>query len=62
VVTLQRVRWNIVTPTAASVDSSAHRFQKQILATLPFTNHDLPSSPTAISVPVTLYNFGKLCI
>ena len=62
VATLHIVRWNILRRTAASVDSSAHTFHKPILAPLPGSDYDSPPTPSAISVPVGVYNLGRLCI
>jgi len=61
-VTLHSVRLNILRRTAASVDSSAHTFHKPIPTPLPRSKYDSPPSPSAISVPVAVYNLGLLCI
>ena len=62
VVTLDTIIWPLLRPTGASVDSSAHTFQKAILAPLPVSQYDSTPSPTAISDPVAVYNFGRLFI
>ena len=61
-VTLHTVRWIIFRQTAASVDSNAQTFQKTILSQLSVSKYDSTPSPTAISVPVAVYNFGRLCV
>ena len=62
VFTLHTVRWNLLRPKLASVDSSAQKIQKPNLAPLPVSVYDSTPSPSAISVPVAVYNLGVLCI
>jgi hypothetical protein len=62
VVALHTIKWNLLRTTAASFVPSTHTFHKPILVPLPVSNYDSTPSPTAISVPVGVYNFETLCI
>jgi len=62
VVTLHILRPNLFRPKSSSVDSRTNTFPKPILAPISVSKYDSTPSPTAISVPVGVYNLGRLCI
>ena len=62
VVTLDPIQWNLLRLTNLQVNTISHTFQKPILSPLSVLMYDSTPSPATISVPVAVYNLGRLCI